>query len=180
MFPVLTPLAFDPGRPFPHISNRSLNLAVMIRDNEGQERLRESRYRAPCRSSCRWISHRKQTAKRRYRRELHFVWLEQVIIANLEDLFPGMRVDESHPFHITRDAEVAIKELEAEDLLETIEAGLRRAAIRRRSPIDGHGRDAAGDAGHPDVEPGGAASELYRVHGPLSLSRLMDFTDRQA
>ena len=54
------------------------------------------------------------------------MWLEQVIAANLQALFPGMHVVESHPFHVTRDAEVAIKELEAEDLLETIEAGVRQ------------------------------------------------------
>ena len=66
---------------------------------------------------------------------LEFVWLEQVIAARLGDLFPGMQVLETHPFHVTRDADMAIKELEAEDLLESIEAGVR-PALRRRGALD--------------------------------------------
>ena len=54
------------------------------------------------------------------------VWLEQVIAGNLRALFPGMEVVEAHPFHVTRDADFRIKELEAEDLLETIEEGVRQ------------------------------------------------------
>ncbi len=54
------------------------------------------------------------------------VWLEQVIAANLAALFPGMEILEAHPFHVTRDADIAIKELEAEDLLESMEEGVRQ------------------------------------------------------
>jgi len=59
-------------------------------------------------------------------RVYHFVWLEQLIAAKLDELFPGMQILESHPFRITRDAEMSIQELEADDLLETIEQGVRR------------------------------------------------------
>ena len=172
VFPVLTPLAFDPGRPFPHISNRSLNLAAMIRDNEGQDRFARIKVPSTLPQFVPLDRHPKQTAKRRNRRELHFVWLEQVIIANLEDLFPGMRVEESHPFHITRDAEVAIKELEAEDLLETIEAGLRERRfgdVVRLMVTDEMPQEML-DILMSNLEV--RTSELYRVHGPLSLSRL--------
>ena len=55
-----------------------------------------------------------------------FVWLEQVVAAHPAALFPGMEVLEAHPFHVTRDADIAIKELEADDLLETIEEGVRQ------------------------------------------------------
>ncbi len=54
-----------------------------------------------------------------------------MIAAHLGSLFPGMQVLETHPFHVTRDADMAIKELEAEDLLESIEAGVRQTALRR-------------------------------------------------
>src|SRR5205085_11178459 len=60
-----------------------------------------------------------------------FVWIEQVIAANLEALFPGLAIVESHPFHVTRDAEVAIKELESDDLLETVEEAVWRRRFRK-------------------------------------------------
>jgi polyphosphate kinase len=62
---------------------------------------------------------------------LKFVWIEQVISANLHSLFPGLEIMESHPFHITRDAEVAIKEIESDDLLETVEEAVWRRRFRQ-------------------------------------------------
>ena len=126
IFPVLTPLAFDPGRPFPHISNLSLNLAVLIRGQRGPGALRA--HQGPGLAAAVGALDRlaQANAKRRLRRGSAFVWIEQVIAANLQALFPGMKVVEAHPFHVTRDADIAIKELEAEDLLETIEEGVRQ------------------------------------------------------
>ena len=63
-------------------------------------------------------------------RSLRFVWLEQLIVANLQALFPGLEIMEAHPFHVTRDAEVAIQELESDDLLETIEEAVWRRRFR--------------------------------------------------
>ncbi len=133
VFPVLTPLALDPGRPFPHISNLSLNLAVLIRDHSGQEKF--ARVKVPdslpqlvLLNGSSKINPKKARAKR-----VDLVWLEQVIAANLAALFPGMEILESHPFHITRDADMAIKELEAEDLLESVEEGVRQR--RFGSPV---------------------------------------------
>src|ERR1039457_2485777 len=127
IFPVLTPLAFDPGRPFPHISNLSLNLAVLIRDAGGDERF--ARVKVP--DSLPALvpltrSHGPTSKRKRTRRQETYVWIEEVIAANLDALFPGMRIVEVHPFHVTRDADIAIKELEADDLLETIEEGVRQ------------------------------------------------------
>ena len=68
------------------------------------------------------------------------MWLEQVIAANLATLFPGMEVLEAHPFHVTRDADMAIKELEAEDLLETIEEGVRQRRFGSVVRLHGHRR----------------------------------------
>jgi polyphosphate kinase len=132
VFPVLTPLALDPGRPFPHISNLSLNLAVMIRDHSGEERF--ARVKVP--DSLPQLVMLNGSAKpnpKKPRKRVDLVWLEQVIAGNLAALFPGMEILEAHPFHITRDADVAIKELEAEDLLESVEEGVRQR--RFGSPI---------------------------------------------
>jgi polyphosphate kinase len=174
-FPVLTPLAFDPGRPFPHISNLSLNLATLIRDTQGNERF--ARIKVPDSLPPLVPVNRAAAPKQKRRRSqshLEFVWLEQVIAAHLGSLFPGMQVLETHPFHVTRDADMAIKELEAEDLLESIEAGVRQ---RRFGSVV---RLMVGEDMPPhileilmtnlEVE----ASEIYRIAGPLSLSRLMN------
>src|SRR4051812_32302210 len=130
VFPVLTPLAFDPGRPFPHISNLSVNLAVLIRDRAGNEHFARVKVPDSLPQLVDLNGSTKPTAKRRRARRTGLVWLEQLIQANLGALFPGMQVVKSHPFHVTRDAEMAIKELEAEDLLETIEEGLRQRRFR--------------------------------------------------
>ncbi|HEY9783953.1 MAG TPA: polyphosphate kinase 1 [Candidatus Obscuribacterales bacterium] len=127
IFPVLTPLGYDPGHPFPHISNLSLNLAVLIRDAEGEERF--ARVKVPD-SLPQLIKvdepaaiASKQTSQPRHQA---YMWLDDVISANLDTLFPGMEIVESHPFHVTRDAEVEIQEWEAGDLLETTEQGIRQ------------------------------------------------------
>src|SRR5450631_3272932 len=127
IFPTLTPLAFDPGRPFPHISNLSLTLAVVLRDAEGIEHFARVKIPdtlpqlVPVTVAPKLKSRIKAVAK-----EQVFVWIEQLVTANLAALFPGMEIVEAHPFHVTRDADIAIKELEAEDLLETIEEGVRQ------------------------------------------------------
>ncbi len=127
IFPVLTPLAFDPGRPFPHISNLSLNLAVSIRDANGTERFARVKVPDSLPALVPLTRPRKSPNKRSStRRKETYVWIEQVMAANLATLFPGMHVVEAYPFHVTRDADIAIKELEAEDLLESIEEGVRQ------------------------------------------------------
>ena len=147
IFPVLTPLAFDPGRPFPHISNLSLNLAVLIRDHSRPRALRPRQGAgfAAATGAGEPPDARREPSGRACKR-VDLVWLEEVIAANLSELFPGMEMLESHPFHVTRDAEMAIKELEAEDLLETIEEGVRQRRFRQRRAADG-------DSGHARSHP---------------------------
>jgi polyphosphate kinase len=172
VFPVLTPLAFDPGRPFPHISNLSLNLAVLIRDKDGVEHFARVKIPDSLPQFIPLKRPRKKSRKRPARQET-FVWLEQVISANLPALFRGMEVIEAHPFHVTRDADIAIKELEAEDLLETIEEGVRQrrfgSVVRLMVSDDmpAHILDIL--VNNLEID----ASQVFRVHGPLSLSRLM-------
>ncbi len=121
VFPVLTPLAFDPGRPFPHISNLSMNIAIVVKGADGEERF--ARVKVP-KALRRLVSVDPETATPG--RSHAFVWLEQLVTAHLDTLFPGFEVMAAHPFRITRDAEMVIQELEADDLLETIEAGVRQ------------------------------------------------------
>jgi polyphosphate kinase len=111
IFPVLTPLAVDPGHPFPYISNLSLSLAVEIRDPESGV-IHFARVKVP-RSLPRWVPVNG--------RPHHFVPLEQVIGANLSALFPGMEIVAWYTFRITRYSDLEIPVEEPEDLLATIE-----------------------------------------------------------
>ncbi len=111
VFPVLTPLAVDPGHPFPYISNLSLSLAVEIRDPvTGSEHF--ARVKVP-RSLPRWVP---------VGRGHSFVPLEDVIGANLGELFPGLAVTQWHTFRITRYSDLDLGQIDQpDDLLETIE-----------------------------------------------------------
>ena len=129
--PVLTPLAFDPGLPFPHISNLSLNLAVVIRAEDGQKHL--AHIKVPS-TLPRFVSinrssggvRKNGTSGWEVQHEHTFVWLEQVIAGNLESLFPGMEIVEAQPFHLTRAADLDIQELEASNLLESVKQTVRQ------------------------------------------------------
>ena len=127
VYPVLTPLALDPGHPFPHISNLSLNLAIVIRDKKGNEKF--ARLKVPDTLPRLLPIKRSSGGVRKdgtIPHQHYFVWLEQVIAANLDDLFPGMEVTAAHPFRIVRDADIEIQELEADDLLETMQQNIRK------------------------------------------------------
>ena len=125
VFPVLTPLAFDPGRPFPHISNLSLNLAVLLRDDHDQQLFARVKVPSSLPRLAAVPAPKGLPAAAKARR-YDFVWLEQLIAANLDELFPGMTSAGVYAFRVTRDAEMSIQELEADDLLETIEEGVLR------------------------------------------------------
>jgi polyphosphate kinase len=171
VFPTLTPLAFDPGRPFPHISNLSLNLAVLIRDKEGYEHF--ARVKIP-----NSIPHlvavgspeNGDKGKRPGRR--YYIWLEQLVVANLEMLFPGMTILEAHPFHITRDADTAVQELEAGDLLESVEEGVwqRRFADVVRLEVNDAMPARVLDILVENLEV--QRNDIYQLRGPVALSRL--------
>lgn len=134
IFPVLTPLAFDPGHPFPHISNLSFNLAVLIKDSNDNDKF--ARIKIP--EKLTQLIPLQATEPTRQA----FIWLDDVISGNLDDLFPGMTVVESHPFALARDAAMEIQEWEAEDLLELTEEGIRqrefgdvvRLTVQRNTP----------------------------------------------
>ena len=115
VFPVLTPLAVDPGHPFPYISNLSLNLAVAVREPDDTE-ARFARIKVPS-VLPRFVA---LEDGRRY------VALEQIIAANLDEMFPGMVIESHHLFRVIRNADLALEEEEADDLLAAIEVELRR------------------------------------------------------
>ncbi len=168
VFPVLTPLAVDPGRPFPHISNMSLNLALVIRDAAGAERF--ARVKLPA-TLPRFLELKSGSGAAGDGAHC-LLWLEQLVAANVGSLFPGMKVIQSHPFRVTRDAEVSIQELEAEDLLETIEKGVRQRRFGRvvRLTVDTAMPPAIRDLlmENLEVEP----SDVYTMEPPLGMSDL--------
>jgi len=173
VFPVLTPLGFDPGHPFPLISNLSLNLAVLIRENDHHH---FARIKIPGTLSRLVPIKRSSGSVRKDGTVPHnhyFVWLEQVVAANLDALFPGMELIEAHPFQVIRDADFVIQELEASDLLETIEDGVRqrrfgsvtRVTVNNEMPT--HIREILIENMEMD------RNDMYTLEGPLGLSSLM-------
>jgi len=177
IFPVLTPLAFDSSRPFPFISNLSLNLAVVIRDQAKGELF--ARIKVP-EVLPRLIPLPPELSPPRddipAARRYCFVWLEQVIADHLERLFPGMNVVEVYPFRVTRNADVEIEEDEADDLLATIEQGLRQRRFGEvvRLAVDDGMPDRICQLLAANLKVG--PEDIYTVRGPLGLSDLMQLT----
>lgn len=166
VYPVLTPLAVDSGRPFPFISNLSLSLAVLLRDpitNETQF----ARLKVPPNRQ-RWVP---------LPNALHFVTLEEIIINNLNALFDGMEIVAAYPFRVTRNADIARNEEEADDLLEMIGEELRerRFASVVRLEID---ESAPSDVvnmlqNELNIE----QRDIYKIRGLLGLSDLFELAD---
>ena len=171
IYPVLTPLAFDRSRPFPHISNLRLNLAVVVRDAGGAEHF--ARVKVPD-SINQLLPVPRDLAQERSVDV--FVWLEQLILANLHLLFPGLEIVKAFPFHVTRDAEVPIKEIETDDLLATIEETVWQRRFRDvvRLVVNADMPEDLLDILTQNLEIEGSA--VYRVQGPLNLGRLRQLT----
>ncbi|MDQ2825690.1 MAG: RNA degradosome polyphosphate kinase [Actinomycetota bacterium] len=161
IFPVLTPLAVDPGHPFPYISNMSLNLAVSVRD-PGTDTRRFARLKVPP------LLPRFVVMPDGER----FVALEQVIAAHLGSLFPGMEIESHHTFRVTRNADVAIGEEEADDLLAAMELELRRRRFGRavRLEVASTMSEEALELLCRELEL--APEDVYVVEGPLELGGL--------
>jgi polyphosphate kinase len=117
--PVLTPLAFDPGHPFPQISNRSKNIAVVVRH---QGRTRFARVKVPD-VLPRFVPLPPELGPAGTQA---FAFLEDVIAANLGELFPGTEVRSAHVFHVVRDTDMVLPDTEVEDLLESVDRSLKQ------------------------------------------------------
>jgi polyphosphate kinase len=174
IFPVLTPLAVDPGRPFPFISNLSLNLAVLLQDQNQQQRF--ARVKVPQALPRVVPVHdiTRRYADLRAGKHKQFVFLEEIISANLGALFPGSQILETRPFRVTRNADMEIAEDEASDLLETIEAGVRQRrfgrVVRLEVPEDMPQYLLDLLKGHLNIE----RTDIYQSPGPLGLSQLFE------
>ena len=161
IFPVLTPLAVDPGHPFPYISNLSLNLALIVRDPAREER-RFARVKVPP------VLPRFVVMPDGER----FVALEQVIAAHLDVLFPGMEVECHFPFRVIRNADLTLEEEEADDLLAAVEMELRRRRFGKavRLDIDSDMSDEVRELLMRELELG--EDDVFAVDGPLDLGGL--------
>ncbi len=131
--PLLVPLPLSYGHPFPHVSNLYLNLAIVLRDHKGNTRL--MRLQIPETLPRLFLvkrSSRKTHKSGKVPYHYHFIWLEQIIIANLAELFPDLKVAAVHPFRIIRDAAVHVDEIDAYDLFDSIEESIQQLSIQRR------------------------------------------------
>jgi polyphosphate kinase len=164
IFPILTPLAVDPGHPFPYISNRSLNLAVFVQDEQGKVHF--ARVKVPP------LLPRFMSVAGA---EPCFVPLEDIIAANLGDLFTGMRILEWHTFRVTRDAELEVDDDGAEDLLAALEQELSRRRFSRATRLEVENGTPAHLISLLMRELGVGDDDVFELPGPLDLSALMQF-----
>jgi polyphosphate kinase len=165
IYPVLTPLAIDPGHPFPHVHNKSLNVALLVESVESHQQL-YAVVQVPA-----LLDRVVQLPGTRDR--VRFVLLEEIIAAHLGDLFGGFQVLDHTFFRVTRNTDLAINEDDAEDLLETIEETLRQRirgeAVRLEILASSHERFGAMLVGALDLE----ERDVYRVGGPVDLTALL-------
>ena len=171
IFPVLTPLAVDPAHPFPFISNLSFNIAALIRDPESGEQ-QFARVKIPQKNLPRFLKLPVELAGDNGALYTA-VPLEQVVAFNLTLLFPGMTIEGHYFFRVTRDADLELRELEADDLMIALQEGLRKrrmgGEVVRLEVSDEMPEDVV------DLLKEGMAVEaddLYRVNGPLGLDDL--------
>lgn len=172
IFPVLTPLAVDPAHPFPFVSNLSLNVAALIDDPESGQRLL-ARVKVPQTILPRFVAIPTDLASEQSEPIHTAVPLEQVVAFNLGLLFPGMSIEGHYFFRVTRDADLELRDLEADDLMIAIEQGLRKrrmgGEVVRLEVAEGMPQDVV------EMLMDGMSVEeadLYRVDGPLGLDDL--------
>jgi polyphosphate kinase len=170
VFPVLTPLAVDPGHPFPYISNLSLNLAVVVKESATDEP-RFARVKVPK------VLPRFVVLPESLRPE-SCVWaavpMEQVIAHNLASLFPGMLIEEQYTFRLTRNADLEVEEYEADDLMLAIEQELRKRRLGGsavRMEIQAETSPAVRSVLMKEMEL--TEADVYDVEGLIGLSDLM-------
>jgi polyphosphate kinase len=169
VFPVLTPLAVDPSHPFPYISGLSLNLAVLVRDPDGEIQ-RFARVKVP-NNVPRFVVVSQSPV------EAEYLPLEDLIAAHLSMLFPGMEVVEHHLFRVTRNADFEVEEDRDEDLLQALERELMRRrfgpAVRLEVADDIDDEVVELLVSEIDVEP----DDVLRIRGLLDLSALQQVYD---
>ncbi len=177
VFPVCTPLGFDPAHPFPFISNQSTNLAVLLLDPELGRRFARLKIptvlprlvEVPAGAGASPLSAAALPQQT-------FIWLDDLLEAHLGAFFPGVAIEEAHPFRVLRQAELAIQELEAADLLELVESGVQQrrfgdvTALQVRPSMPASLRTLLLESLEVDQ------ADLYVIDGVPGLSSLMELT----
>src|SRR5256885_515324 len=169
VYPVLTPLAIDPGHPFPHVHNKSLNIALVIERRNGGQKTR--RHFAVVQVPA--VLDRVVIVSTHGERRVRFVLLEDIIARHLGELFGGLRVVSHTVFRVTRNTDLTIEEEDAEDLLEMIEESLRQR--RRSDPVRLEISADVDEAFVGMLTEAHAleARDVYRLSGPIDLTALM-------
>jgi len=172
IFPVLTPLVFDSAHPFPFISNRSLNLAIVVKNQNNKDFF--ARVKVPTNLFSRLIRiPPKRTGESDNDAVVHYVYIEDLISANLDKLFPGMEVIASSPFRITRDADIDIEVDDASDLLTTVEEVIEQRARGKPVRIELECSMHDGICHMLEKKLGVTPNMLYRVGHPIGMADLM-------
>lgn len=174
IYPVLTPLAFDPGRPFPYISNLSLSLAVFIKRPNKEKHFARVKVPLILPRMLNIDSLIKKAAPGNKSSKIKFIWLETLIRNNLDILFPGVEVLESYCFRITRNTDLEIQEDEADDLLELIEENvkLRKFGSVVRLEVEESIPDFMLETLIENLQI--TRDHIHKIKGPLGLSSVME------
>ena len=181
IFPTLTPLAIDLSHPFPHISNLSLNLVVVINEPSHGQRLARLKIpdmyprllRIPAEDNKTTIL---ETHTLINDKNVNFAWIEEVIATNLDLLFPGLEIVATYPFRVTRDADLEIEEDEAGDLLTCVQesVGMRRFGSAISLEIDETMPDLVKEMLVRNLKL--ESFQIYTVNAPIGMANIMELT----
>ena len=175
IFPILTPLAFDPGRPFPYISNLSLNFAILVKRPNGESHFARLKIpnTLPRLLQIDDILQPEKKIQTNGQFSAKLIWIGDLIKDNLNLLFPGMEVIEAHRFRITRDTDIELQEDEADDLLRVIEENIRQrrfgAVVRLEAEIETPEFMLETLMENLEV----TKDDVHVIDGPLALSEMM-------
>lgn len=178
IYPVLTPLAFDPGRPFPYISNLSLSLAVLVKKPTGEKHFARVKVPSilPRLMQVDSILHPEKVDKK-IDECFNFIWVGDLIKNNLQLLFPGMEILEAHRFRITRDTDIELQEDEADDLLRVIEENIRQRRFGSvvRLEVESEMSDYMLNTLIENLQI--SKEDIHKINGPLGLSDVIKLYD---
>jgi polyphosphate kinase len=170
VFPVLTPMAVDPAHPFPYISGLSLNLGLMVNPPNEQSEARHGprfvRLKVP-----------PVLPGLVPLGESGFVLLSEVIAANRGSLFPGMQASPAYEFRVTRDADIEVREDEADDLLHALEKGLRKRRFGTPVRLEVASSMPAEMVNYLAASLGLMSDDIFRIEGPLNVSDLLSLCE---
>lgn len=177
VFPVLTPQAVDPSHPFPYISNQSLNLGLMVEEGEHSGVDIHSRLG----SEPRFVRIKIPPLVPRLvpvaGTETKFLLLGELIKANLQSLFPGMKPGPAHNFRLTRDADIDIRDDEADDLLHSMQQQLRRRRFGNPVRLEVSSTMPVEMVRYLQESIGLTADDVFVIDGPLNVTDLMALYD---